>query len=264
MVEQGLMAYKLTVFGASDLGLVRTKNEDAWIQCEDIGFFALADGMGGHRGGKVAAEETILQLCRLVRESLSMETVLDYGVDDLVTFLLGAIQQVNGTIHWMSCAEDALKGMGTTLCCCSVLGEQLVHVHVGDSRIYCLRNESLQQLTRDHSLMRDLIETGELSLEQAPTFKKRNVITRAIGIGPIVEPSVGVQDLQEDDLILMCSDGLTDYVMTQDIEACMNENSDLPRMVQELISLAKEGGGGDNITAVVIKVEKTDGASVFR
>lgn len=243
-----LMPYQVTVHGVSDVGLVRSNNEDAWRQ-EDL-FCVLADGMGGHQAGEIASKKTVDYLSEFylkVRDSFSDDP------DKARQILQKMIEEVNRYIYDLSQTEADWKGMGTTLCCLLLQPETLIYAHVGDSRIYRLRNNSLEQLTHDHSLLRELIDLGRLNERQAKEFSYKNIITRAIGTSPVVKPSISQTSLLPEDLILMCTDGLSDLLSEEEIKKICDESSE-SEMGKNLVARAKEKGGYDNITVVVLKV----------
>jgi len=245
-----LMSYRVVVYGLSDIGLVRHNNEDFWIELPESRFVALADGMGGHLAGEVAAKEAVTQLCQIVESSLSPQE----DINTLKNELSQAIEQVNLLVFRMGKSNENLRGMGTTLCCLYFHPKGLIYGHVGDSRIYRFRNLKLEQLTRDHSLFRELVDLGQLNEDQAGDFLYKNIITKAIGTAPKVEPSVFVTDVQEGDLYLTCSDGLSDLLTFEEIETVILEGSILSSIVERLVEMAKEKGGHDNITVVMMEI----------
>lgn len=247
------MFYKVFVHGVSDRGLVRPNNEDFWTQLINEQFFVLADGMGGHRAGEVASKEAVEYLCKLYLENLIKhdQTELRACAQQLVE----VIQAVNRIVYQMSRQHPTLKGMGTTLCCVLLHPKGLIYGHVGDSRIYRLRNNNLEQLTQDHSLMRELIELGQLSEQQSDEFLYKNIITRAVGTESCVEPVVQMGDIQVGDKILLCTDGLTDLLSRADIQRIMIETDTIDAL-HHLVQMAKQRGGYDNITVVVIHIQE--------
>ena len=250
-----LMPYKVLSVGISDIGLVRENNEDVWAKLPSQRLFILADGMGGHQAGEVASQETVKELCAILEKKLNIkdDTI---SLDIAREFIFEAIQEVNAHIYNMGRKDHELRGMGTTLCCLHFHHKGLVYAHVGDSRIYRLRNKKLYQLTKDHSLMRELIDLGQLNERQAEDFQYRNIITKAIGTEPDVEPSVRVTEVQDHDLYMMCSDGLSDLLSLNEIEQIMNKKIPFKEISQHLVDASKEKGGNDNITVVVAKVQE--------
>lgn len=247
-----ILPYKVVAYGLSDVGRVRQNNEDAWLALEDPQFYVLADGMGGHQAGEIAAFEATQGLCEIVSQQWKEDENLSFH--DMRKAMRMAIEQVNRRVYKKSRSDPELKGMGTTLCCVYFHPKGVVYAHVGDSRIYRLRGRRLEQLTKDHSLCRELVDQGQLTEKQAPDFAYRNIITRAIGTEPAVEPSVHLSDVVDSDLYLMCSDGLSDLLSTREMHAILNQNMGIPDTVKEFIATANARGGHDNITVVIMRV----------
>ncbi len=245
-----VMLYKVSVYGISDIGLVRHNNEDFWKQLLDEQFFVLADGMGGHKAGEVASKECANYLCALFRQSFSSSLPSLVLTQERLSEM---IQQVNLMIYQMGRENPGLKGMGTTLCCLLFHPEGLIYGHVGDSRIYRFRAHQLEQITQDHSLLRELIELGQLSEQQAEDFLYKNIITKAVGTEPFVKPTIKHTSVEVGDVFLMCTDGLTDLVNHEDIQTILQEAPE-QEIAKQLVKRAKQKGGYDNITVVVVKV----------
>lgn len=247
-----ILPYTVVSFGMSDVGRVRQNNEDAWMALKEPFFYVLADGMGGHLAGEVASHEAVFGLCEIVTNL--WEHSQEVSFHDMRKAIRLAIEQVNRRVFKKSRSEPALKGMGTTLCCVYFHPKGVIYAHVGDSRIYRLRNRRFEQLTKDHSLCRELVDQGQLTEKQAPDFMYRNIITRAIGTEPAVEPSVHLSDIIEGDLYLMCSDGLSDLLSTREMHAILNQKMSIPDTVKEFVATANARGGHDNITLVIMQV----------
>ena len=233
---------KVSVFGLSDIGLVREKNEDAWKALPDGGLFLLADGMGGHQGGSVAAQLAVTQMGEALDNIEAGEIV-------------SSIERVNQAIYKTSQSDAALSGMGTTLCCLYLHEDEATLAHVGDSRIYRLRGKELEQLTEDHSLVSELKSMGALNDQDTETFPYKHILTRALGTNPIVEVSHQKIPLKVGDLFLLCSDGLTNFVSDTEILDILSKEALLERGAFCLIDLAKKHGGGDNITVLLVRIE---------
>jgi PPM family protein phosphatase len=246
-----LMHYTISIYGASDVGLVRQNNEDFWAQIPEEQFCALADGMGGHQAGEIAARETVSRLCQLLHKQL---TVASKTLEEVKQLFYILIQEVNQFIFRMGTESQELRGMGTTLCFLYFHPEGLIYGHVGDSRIYRLRRSQLEQLTHDHSLLREMIDLGQLNEQQAGEFAYKNIITKAIGTEPYVEPSIENSAIEAGDLLLMCSDGLTDLLTHEEIEYILAQTPE-NEMPKQLVKKAKLRGGYDNITVVLVKVQ---------
>lgn len=238
-------------FGATDVGLVRLNNEDIWGRVSKKQFFILADGMGGHAAGEVAAAETVFKLCAWVKDYLfDPQAPFDQHVDALDE----AIRQTNLKVYELSHKDKKMAGMGTTLCLAWMIGKEMILAHVGDSRIYRIRRGRITQLTHDHSLRDELIAKGELDESLAPTFPYKNVITRAIGTQPTVTAEILTEKVISGDLYFLCSDGLTDALSDTLIRDIIISSSCLEEATTRLIQSVKSAGGTDNITILIFKI----------
>ena len=246
-----MITHTVNFFGRSDIGLVRQNNEDVWEALVENSFYILADGMGGHRAGEVASRETVEQLSHQVRKNQFSGTIREQKkqISDI-------IQKVNHHVYQKSRSDSELRGMGTTLCCTYFHPKGVIFAHVGDSRIYRFSRNRLEQLTRDHSLVSEMIELGELSERSAEDVTYKNIITRAIGTTPKVEASMGISEFEENDLFMMCSDGLSDLLSTEEMEEIMQDSDVLEIAVDRLIKTAINRGGIDNVTVLLMRVEK--------
>lgn len=244
------MLYKISAYGISDVGLVRQNNEDFWMQLKEDLFFALADGMGGHLAGEVASKKAVESLCLLFKEKFLLS---DQSLKSSKKLISESIEEINHAVYRMGRENEELRGMGTTLCCVFLHPQGIIVGHVGDSRVYRLRDGQLKQLTQDHSLLRELIELGQLSEVQAKEFAYKNIITKAIGTEPFVEPTVIISDAKAKDIILMCTDGLTDLLTHQEIQKIVAETPSR-EVSKKLVKAAKLKGGYDNITVIVIDI----------
>jgi serine/threonine protein phosphatase PrpC len=245
-VKNSLKSFKLEYFGISEIGLVRSNNEDIWSAVTEKQFFILADGMGGHKAGEVASSFAVESMCESIR---SLPAKAD--VEDACQLLREAIAKANSKVFEESRRHPDYSGMGTTLSCFLVLEIFLVYGHIGDSRLYRYRNR-LEQLTEDHSLRHTLWNKEEES--SSPTLLLRNVITRAIGMQPSVLPDIGVIPLRPKDLYMLCSDGLSDYVDENKIARILSSTDSLEEMGRNLVELALEKGGNDNITLLLVRI----------
>lgn len=250
-----LMPLKIEVYGLSDIGLVRKDNEDIWTEMPNIQTYALADGMGGHRAGKVASYQAITVFQELMEKLFSTHSV-QFSLGDMRSEIEHILRLVNTHVYQMGSRDPELKGMGTTFCCLNFHSQGLIYGHVGDSRIYRFRDDKLEQITKDHSLLRQLIDRGQLDAKNEREFPYKNIITKAIGTEAYVEPSVHVSDLLSQDIYLMCSDGLSDVVAFEEIEQILAKDTTADQ-VNNLVQIAKEKGGHDNITVVILKVYRT-------
>lgn len=237
--------------GISDIGLIRDHNEDVWAAYPERGLFLLADGMGGHAAGEIAADESVSYLYELVKK---WHPTKQTSPDEAVSFFRESLTKVNTSIYQKGQAESSLTGMGTTICALYFLQMHAIVAHVGDSRIYRLRNKELEQLTEDHSLVAELVSLGAMKSDESETFPYKHILTRAIGTHPTIEATVNYLTVQPHDCYLLCSDGLTNYISDADIERLLDQDLPLSERAQALVDLANEHGGGDNITLVLVKV----------
>jgi serine/threonine protein phosphatase PrpC len=235
---------RLVFAAATDVGRMRKNNEDSYLSSQPVA--AVADGMGGHSAGEVASAIAIEELAALRdRGPWEHETA---ATDDLKR----AILQANRRIREMAARDRRLNGMGTTLVALLEDGDMVHVANVGDSRGYLLRQGELSQVTVDHSLVQELVDEGRLSPEDAERHPQRSVITRALGIDPEVEFDLFTYKLQVGDRLLLCSDGLSDVVGPARIRKVLLRVPNAQRAARELITVANEQGGPDNITVIVV------------
>lgn len=229
------------------VGLVRNINEDFLCARPDLGFFAVADGMGGHQAGEVASKKAIESLEETVEKILCKK-------GDPGATLQEAVMKANESIYDLSSKNPAYRGMGTTITACYFDGMDLTVVHVGDSRCYLIRNASIYRLTRDHSLVEELVRQQQITAEEAMHHPYRNILTRALGISPRVEVDVARYKLAPNDVILMCTDGVTEYLTDEEIMD-FTRNKDPEIAVNLIVEEALSRGGNDNITLIIVAVE---------
>lgn len=249
------MPLKLTAYGLTETGLVREHNEDAWQALEALDFYVLADGMGGHQAGEVASQQTVSILCEMMEEVLKSPNK-GRTAKDIAIMLRLAIVETNRRVYKLAQQDPSLKGMGTTLCCFLVHGYQVIYAHLGDSRIYRMRNGALEQLTKDHSLYSQMKEKGELTEEELKKSSFKNVVTKCVGTGWLVDPAIAMDALHPGDRLMMCSDGLTDMVPDSAIETILAEWPEVDQSTHNLVDAALMRGGYDNITVVMVAAEE--------
>ncbi len=246
-------------FGLTDIGNIRQNNEDSFgIQqiSDQVWAFVVADGMGGHQAGEEASSFAANTVLKAIDDaSKYFENYTDKQIEN---FLKNTVIKVNKTLFEKSVADKALSGMGTTLVVCIVCHGKYYVANVGDSRLY-VYSSSLTQITKDHSYVSELVDMGVITREQALSHPNKNVITRAIGTEPGVVPDIFKGKLKKGDIILICTDGLTGMVSDETIAHVFSKD-DLPEnMTNTLVNLAKENGGTDNITVIIIKSENGGG-----
>jgi PPM family protein phosphatase len=250
--------------GVSDVGRVRTNNEDSFRIVEPLNLFVLSDGMGGEAHGEVAsamAVETVEKFCSHPETSEEDSAVTLHGaVSDnwspRTKVLQNAVFQANFSIHQAAQKHPEQRGMGATLTAGWINGNRLSIAHVGDSRGYLLRTGSLQQLTNDHSLVAEQVRRGILTPQQAEESEMQSVLLRALGANPEVEVEVDEVDLMPRDVLLFCSDGLTRMVSEPEIAGKLQAETDPASAAQKLVELANERGGQDNVTVIVVRIQE--------
>ncbi len=242
--------FEIKSFATSDVGLVRSNNEDAFKMLEKHHFYILADGMGGHNAGEIAAEKACEYMCHLI-ESLPLENLTVKDIPALGEQLLSLMHKTNLWVHHLSHKTPELFGMGTTLCSLLFFRDYMLSSHVGDSRIYRLRDGLLIKITSDHL-------TGNKNREPLSTkeSKKKSSLTQAIGTSVEVKPSLLKAEAKAGDIFLMCSDGLSDLVKDEELEKILQSHTSLEGVSKFLIELAKSRGGHDNITLLLVKLNQ--------
>lgn len=234
----------LEAAGATDVGKIRRNNQDAYLMGDSV--FAVADGMGGHLAGEVASATALRPVEELDGRVFADAPAATRAVVD-------AVVEANEEVSRKASSDPQYQGMGTTLTAALFEGRRLHIAHVGDSRAYLLRDGMLSQITTDHTLVQHLIDEGQITPEEAATHPQRSIITRAIGVADHVEVDSMTLDLQPGDTILLCSDGLSGFVTDAAVKHVLLTPRPPEDQVRELLQLANEAGGGDNITAVVLR-----------
>jgi len=249
---------KIEILGQTDTGSVRDHNEDSIASNVDLGLSVLADGMGGHAGGEMASAITVDTVSEYLAKKLkkikpgNTDEDTGYSVESLAVH--EAVALANTNVHTASNENAKYKGMGTTVVVLLFYDNRFTVAHVGDSRLYRLRGDVLEQITRDHSLMQELIDRGFYTPEQAKKSLNKNLVTRAIGIEEQAQIDIQEDVAQVGDIYLLCSDGVTDMIEDELIQSTILENSDnLEKAASELIREANEHGGKDNISAILVR-----------
>ncbi|MBO4733720.1 MAG: Stp1/IreP family PP2C-type Ser/Thr phosphatase [Clostridia bacterium] len=243
----------MQVFSKVDIGKIRATNQDAadaFMLADNVAFAICCDGMGGAKGGDIASSNALRIISDYVKNSFSP----NMSNEQIALLLKNAVLSANYEVFDISKSDPVLSGMGTTVVAAIVTEHYAVICHVGDSRAYLI-NDNIVQLTVDHSVVQSLIESGKISLLEARTFPEKNVITKALGVEQEVIPDCSVFSVGPDDVILLCSDGLTNFVEISDILNSFKENEieDVPEV---LINKANSGGGGDNISVVIVSQKR--------
>lgn len=235
-------------------GLIRPLNEDAVGAAPATGLYILADGLGGYNAGEIASTMAVSSLL----ESLSAwygRACLSQNPFDPAQVLRHALIEMNDAIYRAALNSSAFEGMATTIVVAWVTGTTLWVAHAGDSRLYRYRAGQLEQITRDHSFSQELLDAGMVTEEEARVLPAKNLVTRALGASADLEPEVNVYDAQAGDLLLLCSDGLTEMITPYEIDGFMAMHDDgLDVVARHLVDMANEAGGRDNISVVLVRV----------
>lgn len=240
----------LEVFSKTDIGLVRRENQDSSsfsVISPSCVWAVICDGMGGARGGKFASSTAVT----FISEYISREYREDMSEEQLGEMLVAAVEEANTYLFHKASEDEELSGMGTT-CDLAFVRDEVVHVvHVGDSRTYAIRGGKILQLTEDHSVVQEMVRSGELTPEQAQNHPNKNLITRALGVAVEVHIDYIEAEFSYGDILLLCSDGLSNYVSKSDMVKTAHENRGV-MLIDTLVEIAKRQGGHDNITVTVI------------
>ncbi len=257
-IKKGVISLKVFAIGKSDTGLVRELNEDSFLisgfeNNTPYGFCILADGMGGHNAGEVASA--------MATEIISNELLhsdMQGDENKIVQQIMASLDYANNEIYRKSVTNSQNAGMGTTAVVFYLDGKTAYIANIGDSRAYLIENENITQLTSDHSIVQKLLESGAISPEEARNHPEKNIITKALGTEPFEEYDIYEFSVREGDRVLLCSDGLTDMLLDEDIKNIVLNAASGEEALNALVDLAKENGGKDNITVVLICFLKED------
>ncbi len=237
-------------FAETDIGKAREINQDYYSipKSEDnLQLFILADGMGGYNGGEVASSLATESAKSYIEDNFNK---IEHTKDSILELIKKAIEYANTVVFEKSKSVPELEGMGTTLDVCFIYNNKIYIGHVGDSRIYRIRGELIRKLTKDHSYVQQLVEDGKITREEANHHPKKNMLIKALGCTAYVEPDIRARNLEVGDILVMCSDGLTNMVEEKEIYQVVKQN---PQTAPKtLVDLANQAGGYDNITVVTI------------
>ena len=246
----------LEIASLTDTGKVRSHNEDSITTNNEVGLVILADGMGGYNAGEVASEIAVTMLAN------SLQTALRVGRPEPDPRLLvkNEIEKTNGAIYQTAQSQPQFSGMGTTLVCALFHDNRIIVAHVGDSRLYRYRHRGtgqaqFEQITRDHSLLQEQIDSGMISRKDARLSSNKNLVTRALGIDPMVDVEIHEHQALPGDVYLLCSDGLNDMVGDEEIELTLSGiDTSLELAAQQLVQKANDNGGRDNISVILVRI----------
>lgn len=238
----------MKAYAKTDIGAKRQTNQDyVFCSMQPVGslpnLFIVADGMGGHKAGDLASRYTVEKFLETVRQS---------KVENPISVIEEAVRCANSALIQKAKESIDYDGMGTTLVVATILEKSIYIANVGDSRLYLINNE-IQQITRDHSLVEEMISLGEIDRKKARTHEKKNIITRAIGVDSDVVADFFEIEYSKGDLIMMCTDGLSNMIEDEEIKKVVNEGDQIQNIVEDLIKLANKNGGKDNISVILIE-----------
>lgn len=248
---------QVKITGHTDIGLRRKHNEDHIGFDQQLGIAVLADGMGGHQAGEVAAHMAVDTVMEKLQNLCERKSSVPITSSQLLEFVSNTISHSNNMIFSAAESIDENKGMGTTLVAAVIKDSRIYAGHVGDSRLYLFRDRALRRITRDHSLVQDLIDKGFYTEEEAKTASVGHIVTRALGTKAEVEVDTVEHDAEPNDILLLCSDGLSDMVADWQIEETLADpRTDLNQTAKMLITLANRNGGKDNISVILMHVQQ--------
>lgn len=245
----------MVMTGLTDPGRVRNENEDCIAVKPELGFAVLADGMGGHQAGEIASSIAVERVMHHLHEAFAGTS--SGTAQDAAQAISEAIRLANSAILDTARSRPDYHGMGSTIVVTIFNGDHVWVGHVGDSRLYRFRNARLEQLTQDHSVVQELVNRGLFTLEEARQTVAKNLVTRALGVDPVIAPDIGEDTCQPDDIYLLCSDGLSEVVTDAEIATLLaGTHSDLDAATRGLVNLANERGGPDNISVILARTGK--------
>ena len=252
----------LQIVSLTDPGKVRGHNEDCVESRPELGIVVLADGMGGYNAGEVASGMATSSISAGIAQTWTRDALKKLDREAAMALSRTVVQEetakANAAIYAAAQKDPHCAGMGTTLVTCLFYDDFLTVAHVGDSRLYRMRDDVLEQVTRDHSLLQEQIDSGLISKEDARSSHNKNLVTRAVGIDPDVEAEVHSYDVQAGDLFMLCSDGLNDMIEDEEIQMTLIAlRSNLDLTAQQLVQAANDAGGRDNVSVMLVQVIKS-------
>ena len=242
----------MKIYADTDIGMVRNMNQDAYYISEEYDNYKLcilADGMGGYTGGEIASRLACMSSAEYIKEKFDAKK--SHAKEEIIEIIRQAMEYANNVVYEKSRETVELEQMGTTLEICLIYNNRAYIGHIGDSRIYRLRQNIIRRLTLDHSYVQKLVKDGKITKEEAIHHPKKNMLMKALGCEEQIEPDVMVKGFNPNDIILMCSDGLTNMISEQEIYNIIEQDTE--KATEALIKKAKELGGFDNITVIIIE-----------
>lgn len=240
----------MKIVAKTDIGLTRTSNQDSYAAGElpgSVAWAVVCDGMGGTNGGNLASSTAV----KIISERISSSYRQGMSFSSIKNMFMSAIIAANVCVYDMSKENPELSGMGTTVVVAIVANERVYVAHAGDSRAYILTSGKLHQLTKDHSFVQEMVDSGKLTIDEAREDPRKNLITRALGVSEELQIDFCEEDISENDVLLICTDGLTNYVEPDEIYE-LTEDGKFYEFAERLVNRANNNGGGDNITVVTV------------
>ena len=240
----------MKVFAKTDVGKAREMNQDYYSipsSEDDLQLYILADGMGGYNGGEIASRLAAETTKNYIQNNFKK---IEHDKEAILKLVKDAMEYANMVVYEESKKDENLQGMGTTLDVCFIYNSKIYIGHVGDSRIYLIKKDIARKITKDHSYVQQLVEDKKITREEAEHHPKKNMLLKALGCTSYVEPDIRARNLEKDDILLMCSDGLTNMVEESKIYEVVRENKE--KAPEILVNLANNAGGYDNITVITI------------
>lgn len=240
----------MRIVAKTDIGKMRPNNQDSYAAGElsnSVAWAVVCDGMGGASGGNVASSTAV----KIISERITSSYKDSMSYNSIKNMLTSAIAAANIEVFDESKADESLAGMGTTVVAAILTGNSVYVAHAGDSRAYILSNGKLSQLTKDHSFVQEMVDTGRLTPDEAKEDPRKNIITRALGVDDELRVDFCEEFIDKNDIVLICTDGLTNYLSDEDIVS-LTSDGDFENYAEKLVARANENGGGDNITVVTM------------
>ncbi len=240
----------MKVFAKSDIGKARELNEDFFYisnENDSLKLYILADGMGGYNGGEIASKLATVSAKGYIESNFDK---IEHSKEKILELIRNAMEYANMLVHEKSKENEELTNMGTTLEVCLIYNNKAFIGHIGDSRIYRIRKNIIRKITQDHSYVQELVKDGTITKEEAIHHPKKNMLIKALGCTPFVEPDITVKGFLKDDIIVICSDGLTNMLSDEEIYATLTQ--DINSSSNSLVNKANQLGGNDNITVIVL------------
>ena len=253
----------MSFYGITDIGLVRPENQDscnALKICDDLHLYIVCDGMGGENGGKTASTIACRTFCesftRIIGKYLTKNRLPAKYKRNISEYLTAALDEANNAVYNAALSDNNLHGMGTTLVAALIADSTAYIINVGDSRAYLVYDNKIIQITKDHSYVQFLVDSGKIEPEEAKNHPQKNIITRSVGVESEVHADIFKVALQNGQFILLCTDGLSNTVSDSEICGCLMKNIPIKEKASALIDLAKLNGSSDNITTLIVRYDK--------